>query len=217
MEQIANEIANKISKELNFDEEKRQVINYGLIAIVQMIVLVGIAFIFGLILGVPLEVIIACVSVSSLRKYTGGAHASSIEFCTLTGIVVSTAIAFVGGRVLPNIISDYAIIILIFVIYSISIYTCYKKVPIDSPNKPIKSIEKRARMKKGAIKSLGAFLVISIVLFILGKKANIFVGLNLSLLFGISWQVFTMTEISGKILGQIEKITNIIIFRKGMK
>lgn len=215
MESIANRISNKVVEELHLDDEKRQVINYGLIAIVQMIVLVGIALIIGFILGVPLEVLIACFSVSTLRKYTGGAHASSIEFCTLTGIVVSTVTAFLCGRVLPNYITGVTSIAIMFLIYSSAFYMCYKKAPIDSLNKPIKSEEKRLRMKKKAMSILGGCLVISILFLILGTKFNIFISLNLSLLLGILWQVFTMTSVSGKILGRIEKVTDIIIFRRG--
>lgn len=217
MEAIANKIANKIAVELHLDNDKRAVVNYGLIAMVQMIVLVGIALIIGFIFGVPIEVLIACFSVSTLRKYTGGAHANSIEFCTLTGIVVSTITAVISGNILPNIINRYHLVILMICIYAFAFCMCYKKAPIDSINKPIKSEEKRARMKKKALSSLAICCGISIIFLVLGSKFDIFIGLNLSLVFGVLWQIFTMTIIAGKILGQIEKYINIVIFREGGK
>src|ERR1035437_9117428 len=90
MEKLANKIANKISAELNFDDEKRQVINYGIFGLIQLIVAAFFILVLGIIFGIAIEVLVMSITVILLRKYSGGAHVNSAEICTLISVIVCT-------------------------------------------------------------------------------------------------------------------------------
>ena len=76
MEKIANKLAHNISLSLGFDDEKEAVVAYGLIAIIQITVIVLLVLFFGILISAPVEGLIVCFSASILRKYSGGAHAA---------------------------------------------------------------------------------------------------------------------------------------------
>lgn len=196
MERLARKIADRLSDELNFEGEKREVIAYGMIAIVQTFFTLFFVLLIGLLAGVPVEALIVSFSVSLLRKYTGGAHINTIEICTIVGIVYSVTVATISRYLLAPILSFYTMLIVIVLAYTVFFYAVYKLAPVDSPNKPIKSEKKIKRMRKGSFITLTVYLMISVLFIILGFNSHLFYNYNMSLLFGITWQIFTLTKLS---------------------
>jgi accessory gene regulator B len=194
MEKLARKLANNIAISLNYDNEKEQVVAYGLIAIIQTFVTVFLVLIIGIFTGVPIEALIICFSVSILRKYSGGAHAGSIELCTTIAIIYITTFSLISRYLLSEVLNSYAMAIIIFVIYALSFFAIYKFAPVDSPKKLIKTEKKKKRMRKGSFTILTVYFALSVILFLLSRKQYITNSFGLSLLFGLSWQIFTLTK-----------------------
>lgn len=206
MERLARKLANNIAFSLGFDAEKEAVVAYGLSALIQTIVTVLLVLISGLIIGAPVEAMIICFSVSVFRKYSGGAHAGSAGLCTAVSAVYCTAAALICRRLLLNIYNLYLMLAAIVIIYLLSAFAVFKRAPIDSPNKPIRTEKKKRKMRKGSFIVLTVYFLLSMGLLLLGLKYKILNSFGISLLFGIAWQIFTLTDPGALFLHKLEKI-----------
>lgn len=206
MEYLAHKLAETIAQSLNYDVEKRAVIAYGLVAIIQILITVFLVLAFGLLLDVPVEALIVCFSVSILRKYSGGAHAGSAELCTGIGVVYSVAAAFFAAKGLALVSVPIYVMIAMLPVYAGSFLILWKSAPMDSSNKPIRTEQKRARMKKKSLMVLLAYGCLSFFLLIKGQKEAVYRGYALSLLFGLSWQIFTLTKNGALLLHCLDKL-----------
>lgn len=208
MEKLAKRIANRISSELNYSEERLEVIEYGLIALVQMVAVTFFVAVIGVIFGVAVEALIICFSVSLLRKYSGGAHVSSQEICTIIGVFTCILFSLISTYLLSSIVNTQLLLILIILIYLLSAFFIYKLAPVDNPNKPIKSEKKIKRMRKGSFTVLAVYFAISIALFLYAMRYNGLISISIALLFGILWQSFTLTKIGAATLKNIDLMLN---------
>lgn len=198
MERLAKKLAEKLSDELKFDNEKKAVVEYGLLALLQTVLNISLVLIISLVLGVAVEALIVSLSVMLLRKYSGGAHLGSIWSCSFLGVFYSVSAALVSKHYLSALISHQMMAFVLAVLYFVFYYAIFRLAPVDSPNKPIKSEKKIRRMRKGAFLTLSAYLLISLLLLFFGLKYHTFLVYNLCLLFGIIWQVFTLTKTSAQ-------------------
>lgn len=215
METLARKLASKISESLEYDDEKKRVIAYGLTAIIQIIITVFFAFLLGVIAGTPIEVLIICFSISTLRKYSGGAHASYIELCTGMSIILCFIFSLIGRYLLAPLLNLNIMLILILIIYSFSFFAVYKLAPVDSPNKPIKTEKKKKRMKKYSFIVLTVYLFLSIIFLLLSLKYKCFYSFGVSLLLGMSWQITTLTIIGKIFFNNINFVVSYCIKKGG--
>lgn len=209
IETICKSISDRLQVELNLDEDKKSIIEYGLIALFHMSISILLVAITGLITGVIIEALIISFVGAILRKFSGGAHASTALSCSILGIIIS---------VLPSKIIKYynfnihLIIVMCLFIFSISFFIIYKLAPVDSPNKPIKKVEKIKKLKKGSIIILTIYMVIvifNIIIYYITKN-NIFLVYSSCIYIGTLWQVFTLTKF-GHIIVKILDLTLIKI------
>jgi accessory gene regulator B len=214
MKKLAQIIANKISLELNYDEDKKQVIAYGLLGIIQFVVLVFFISSFGFVFGVAIEALIIFFSVSILRKYSGGVHSNSILICTIISVISCFGFSLIIKYLLLPLVTTLFIVFLTFFVYILSFIIIYKLAPVDNPIKPIKSDQKKARMRKGSFITLVIYLIISILFILLGNINLYYFSFNLSLLFGILWQTFSLTKLGKTTLKVNDFIFNKILLTK---
>ena len=198
MEKLSKIIAANISHELNYDDDKKQVIAYGMFAILQTIVAVVSLIVMAVLLNVLSGAINVFLTGSVLRKYSGGVHASSSSKCMVIGNVMCILLAITAKFILfPHINLLMTIIIGMF-IFIISFLAVYKLVPVDSKNKPIRTEKKRNRMKRGSNIILMLYLLIVIVnigmYIIIGN--NNFSYYVWNIYSGIVWQIFTLTRVA---------------------
>ena len=216
MEKLARKLAGRIAKTLDYDNEREQVIAYGLIAIIQTFMTVALVLAGGLIIKAPAEALIICFSVSTLRKYSGGAHVSFIELCTFTAVVYCILLAAVSKYFLAPRMDTYFMSALTAAVFALSFLIVYKLAPVDSPNKPIKTEKKKKRMRKGSFITLFIYLALSAVFLLLSLKNESCRAYGISLLFGISWQIFTLTKYGSYFLNGIDfGVSNIFGIQKG--
>ena len=94
IENLSKLISEKVSSELNYDNERKEIIQYGTYALIQTLISIISVFIIGLLFNIALEALIFLFTASILRKYSGGAHSESSNVCTLLGIIISICIGF---------------------------------------------------------------------------------------------------------------------------
>lgn len=205
VEKICNKISNNIATELKFDEEKKSVINYGMFAVIQMGIAIGLTIIFGFAFHVVVEALTVSFVISILRKSSGGAHAGTPGRCAVLGTVVSVGFGLLAKFVDKSLI---AIMLTGIVIFSWSFYIIYKLAPVDSAAKPIKKQERRKKLKRSSIIILSVYLIIAIVNIIYYYYKN-----NVSVLtytvciyMGLVWQIFSLTKSGHLILGKIDAV-----------
>ena len=190
---MCDNVTSYLAKELDLKKEKADVVKYGIFALSQMIINIICVIIFGMIFNVLIESLIISFVVSILRKSSGGAHASSPEKCVLIGTTFSVGLACI----LKNInISFLYVCLLIIIIFLYAYYLIYKLAPVDSPNKPIRSMKKKLRLKKSSLIILSMYLLVIILcllIFAITKK-TVVLKYILCICSGVVWQVFSLTQ-----------------------
>ncbi|MFL0247761.1 accessory gene regulator ArgB-like protein [Candidatus Clostridium stratigraminis] len=217
MERLTNNIAAKISEELKLDNDKRDVIAYGMFAIIDIAFSIFLVIIFGLFFHVTIEALIVCLTGSILRKYSGGAHAASPGKCAAITTIVCIGLALFLKLLIANIITPSVLYILGIVIYVISYYLIYKLAPVDSPSKPIKKKEKKDRMKKGSslVLSIYTILVIASLGIYFYTKNKSFLVYSSCVYGGTMWQAFTLTKAGHSTVHNMDKfLSRIFAYKK---
>lgn len=213
IENISRAVAEKVSNELNYDNERKEVIQYGTYALIQTLISIISVLILGLIFNIALEALIFLFTASILRKYSGGAHSESSNVCTLLGIVISICIGFlIKSSFFVNMNFQFIIFIGV-VVFVFAYFIIFKYAPVDTPNKPIKTEKKKKRMKKGSLKILTIYLFIVLLSTILYYNSDVVFAKSviLSILFGIAWQCMTLTSLGNILLKTIDSFTNKIL------
>ncbi len=215
MERLAGKIANYLTDELNFDNDKRDVIAYGFFAILHTILSVFLVIVFGLIFNVVVEALIISFTTSILRRYSGGVHASTPGNCTAIGTVLCIGQTLIVRFALWPILNVNLLILLGAAAFLWCFYIINKLAPIDNPSKPIVKEEKRKRMKKLSFVILMSYLAIvcvniAVYFFTASHKVTIYC---LSIYAGMLWQTFTLTKTGHKIFKGLDIfLSNILIF-----
>ncbi|MDD3214743.1 MAG: accessory gene regulator B family protein [Eubacteriales bacterium] len=205
MEKLVRRLASKIAKSQGYDAEKEAVVAYGLLAIVQVGTIVVLALIFGFLVGAPVEAMIVCFSVSILRKYSGGAHAYDADFCTIMSVIYC-ALAALASRLLAPAYNSLVVLLIAVLGYGLTFWIAYRYVPVDSPNKPIKSEAKIKRMRKGSMITITVYAALQLFLFLLTGRFPAFRSYGISLLMGTGWQALTLTPLGSILLDKLNDI-----------
>ncbi len=215
MEQLANNFAKKIAKELSYSDEQQQILSYGMIAILQTLVMTAIVFFIGALIGTFIESAILCFAVSFLRKYSGGTHAKSIESCTIVGVLFCTIFGLVSKAMSQHVNSFLTLILLSSIVFLYAFIIARWKAPVDSPNKPIRSVAKRKRMKFMTLITLSIYFVISMALVFFHNNSLVYVSSLICILFSIVWQISSLTAPGDFVLENIDRLIYRIITLKG--
>ncbi|GAA0761357.1 accessory gene regulator B family protein [Clostridium sartagoforme] len=211
LELICKNISINLKNQLNLNEDKASIIEYGLFAFFHMSISILLVAVIGLIFNVMIEALIISFVVAILRKFSGGAHASTALNCAIVGVLISVIPAYITKNLNFNI--NYIIFIGI-PLYIISLIIVYKLAPVDSPNKPIKKQEKIKKLKKGSIILLSIYMIIvafNVIIYYISKN-HIFLVYSACIYIGMLWQVFTLTKY-GHILVNIVDSLFIKIFK----
>ena len=208
MEKLAQRLAANIAKSLGYDKEKEAVIAYGLTAIIQVTVTVLLILLLGLLIRAPIEAMITCISIMLYRKYSGGAHAHSAEFCAIFSVLFCIIAAGIAKWLLIKIYDPIIMAFALVIIFGLSFYIVYKFAPVDSPNKPIRTDRKKKRMRRGSVIILSIFLILSVSFLIMSYYYDPYKSYGISLLIGISWQTFTLTSLGSLFLGKMNQNSN---------
>lgn len=214
---LTNKLAQKISSELNYDEEKCAVIRYGMFAFLHILASLALVIVFGFLLGVVFQAIVVSFASSILRKYSGGVHATKPSICLVVGTAATIAITMIAHCLINCIPIEYITCINVLII-AFSYYLINKYAPVDSPAKPIKTQNKRKKMKKFSLIILSVYLVcVSVLTVICLIRRNIlYIEYALCICLAVGWQVFNLTIIGHRFLKKVDSVINKLLFlRKG--
>ena len=183
---ICTFLTNRIRKEMpEIDDQRAEVINYGLQNIVGEIPKIILVFIIAFILGILKEVLFMFIVLTPYRGASGGFHLK-----THLGCIVGTT-AFYCGIVLLSqhiILEDITKYILIAISWILGMFMIKLYAPADTENVPI--LSKKDRKKKQMI----AYITYSI-----GLMAALLIQNNVIsniLLFGNLLQTLTITKLA---------------------
>ena len=158
IDKICEYLTNKIRKQMpEIDDEKAEVINYGIQLIVGEIPKIFLMFGLGIILGLWWQTLLAFFLLLPYKIVSGGFHLKTHIGCFLCTNIVYCGNAYISTIWnFPNDISKYITIIgiLILGIIMVSIYA-----PADTENLPI--LTKRERKTKKILSYI--FLIINLV------------------------------------------------------
>ncbi|MBB6622296.1 accessory gene regulator B family protein [Clostridium gasigenes] len=206
---LSKKVAFKIANELKLDNDNKEVISYGVFAIIQMFYNLLLVILFGAVFNIVIEALIASFAISILRKSSGGAHASSAKICAIVGTFITIIIGLIS-KININVNSTIIIGVIIFIW---AYYIIFKLAPVDSVAKPIRTEKKRKRLKRSSIFILSIYLIIvivSIVLYLYTKIDRLLIY-SICILGGVIWQVLSLTKIGHEIVKIIDAFLNKII------
>ncbi len=208
---LANKIADGIAGQLSLDQEKRSVIAYGLVGILQVTTLFVIITIIGILTDSLYESLIIFLGVGFMRKSTGGAHSKTMMGCNAVSILSIALLAF-SSRYLMNTPIDrninFGITIIVFILVFVIFYP---RVPVDSPNKPIVTKEKIKRLRKESFSKLFLFFLITLVFIMLADTHERYYSIASSIRVAMIWQAVTLTETGALLLSKLDLVVNTIL------
>lgn len=188
---IAMTLSNAITRELKFDNVKRAKISYGLEAIIGLIIKTVFFTFVPFLFGVLKQSLIAMFTIAFLRYASGGMHCKTFIRCLIVSAAVYVSIGILA-RVL--IINDY----LYYVLNIASFLIIVIRAPIDPPEKPIKTKQKRYVMKLISI-----FILLLLIYISNNALTN---DVKNSILLGIYYQVLTLTSLDKTIYKYIDQL-----------
>lgn len=216
IEKLTNDIAFKISSALKLNKDQEEIIAYGAFNLIQIVWCISLVLLFGAIFNVTGKAIIVSFVTSILRKYSGGAHASSPNRCALIGAIVSVGLAFCIMNL--NGFINFKVVIGIGIIsFLLAYYIIYRYAPVDSPAKPIIKEITRQKMKEKSFFVLNLLVTIVVVFFVsyFVFKFNFLLPIIICIYVGVLWQVITLTPKGYLVLSKIDIFLKCLIEKFG--
>lgn len=190
IEKLCMFLTNKIRKEMpEIDDERAEVINYGLQLVIGEIPKLFIIFGLAYILGVLKLTLLSFLFIMPYRMVSGGTHLH-----THFGCIMATSIFYIGNAVISKYLvwnSSLVKYITVFLIWAFSMVMIKKYAPADTEAVPI------LRKKERKIKQILSYVIMTITLLIgIIVKNNTISNL---LIVGTLLQTITITKFMYKI------------------
>lgn len=214
IEKISENISSMISEKLSLSNDEKEVIAYGLFIFIQTVISILMIAILGAVTGVFIESMIISFTAATLRKFSGGAHASSPINCALIGMLIFVGLALFVKHTLLNLEFIYLNVFMI-IEYAFALYVMIKYSPKGSVNKPLKKETTRKRLKIQSIRLVLGLLAINIILLAMYSQTNRIYLLSISVCIasGVVWQSITLVSLGHYIIEKLDWVlrgTNII-------
>lgn len=158
IDKICDDLTNKIKKKLpDIDDERAEVINYGIHLLIGEIPKTFIFIVIAFLLGVLKEFFITVLVVFPYRAFSGGFHLKTHLGCIVGTSIMYCGIPLASKYILLNELSKYIIFALVWIFGMIM---CYLYAPADTENVPI------LRKKERKIKQIISYIILTITLLI---------------------------------------------------
>lgn len=191
VDKICDCLTNKIRKQMpEVDDERAEVINYGIHLVVGEVPKTLIFVAIAVILGVLKEFFITMLVIFPYRTFSGGVHLKTHFGCILVTSLMYCGTAYISQF---QIFSNNMKYVLITLVWIFGIIMCKLYAPADTENVPI------LRRKDRRIKQVLSYISLTVTL-IVGAIVNNYVISNIIIL-GIFIQTVMITRI-------IYKVTN---------
>lgn len=146
--QISEKSAAYISREINLDEDRQEIVAYAIETMLLSIVGFILIILVGLLFGAAFPAAIAAISGGLLRRLSGGAHFNTPYKCLVFGAIVYGLMGLVVKVAITNFGFSLSLngFLLIVTFLLVGIFA-----PVDSEAKPIHSIDLRKKLKVSSI------------------------------------------------------------------
>lgn len=189
IDKICEFLTNKIRKEMpEIDDERAEVIYYGLQNIVGEIPKIFITLAIALILGIFDLTLIAFLVMMPYKAFSGGFHLKTHIGCILCTTIFYCGTAFLSKYIVFEQIVKY---ILIFLVWSFGMWMIKLYAPADTENVPI--LQKKVRRKKQILSYIALTVGLVVAVIIPSKDVS-----NI-LIFGNLFQTLSITKFVYKI------------------
>jgi len=180
-ENISNKLTEVITNELNYSEDKKEIIAYAIETALLFVLGLFLIMLFGYALNALIPALVAASSGGLLRRVSGGAHFKTPLKCMLFG---SVAYGMIGVFVKQVIDYEWTnksfLIISLFVSFLLIVFLA----PVDSEAKPINSRSLRFKLKFSSM-----IFVIVLFLLIAFVDNKVF---SISAVLGVFYQSMTL-------------------------
>ena len=200
MEQLASKLAIKIAEKIELDQEKKSVVAYGLVGILQITTLFILITVLGIITGTFYESFIIFFSVGFMRKSTGGAHSKSMWGCNAVSVLSILFLALLSRYVFVMSITKEVNIAITIAVFAAGLFVFFAKVPVDSPNKPIKSKDKIKRLRKESYMKILLLFAVTLLSIHYAESSSRLYSVSVSLRVALLWQMFTLIDLGASFL-----------------
>lgn len=186
IEKICTYIVNQMRKQMpDIDDEKAEVITYGIELIIGEIPKVFLLFVLSFILGIGWYTVFVYVSLIPYRASSGGFHLKTHIGCIVGSSVFYYGIVYLSKFITLDMFQKYMLIglALVFGILMVTLYA-----PADTENIPI--ISKKERKRKKILSYITLVLTLTVSIFI---KDNVISNI---LIFGVIIQSFMISRLA---------------------
>ena len=186
IEKICTYIVNQMRKQMpDIDDEKAEIITYGIELIIGEIPKIFLLFVLSFILGIGWYTVFAYVALIPYRASSGGFHLKTHIGCIIGSSVFYYGIVYLSKFIILNLVQKYIIIgiALVFWVIMVSLYA-----PADTENIPI--ISKKERKRKKILSYITLVLTLIVSIFI---KDSIISNI---LIFGVIVQSFMISRLA---------------------
>ncbi len=186
IDSICTFLTNRIRKEMpEIDDERAEVINYGLQNIVGEIPKIFLLFVIAFVFGMLKEVIFMFIILIPYRGASGGFHLKTHIGCILGTTVFYCGVVFLSQHIVLVNIAKY---ILIGISWILGMFMIKLYAPADTENVPILSNKERKKKQ-----------IISYISYTIGLVAALFIKndvISNILIFGNILQTLTITRLA---------------------
>ena len=186
IEKICTYIVNQMRKRMSdIDDEKAEIITYGVELIIGEIPKIFLLFVLSFILGIGWYTVLTYVALIPYRASSGGFHLKTHIGCIIGSSVFYYGIVYLSKFITLDIFKKYMLIglALVFGIIMVSLYA-----PADTENIPI--ISKKERKRKKILSYITLVLTLAVSIFI---KDNVISNI---LIFGVIIQSFMISRLA---------------------
>lgn len=187
LSKISQNLSDTITEELNYNEEKKEIVAYGIesliLSIIGLLAILLVALLFNALVPAALTAIFGGL----LRKVSGGAHFNTPFKCLALGAVVYSALGVAAKQIVINDLYN-GILFLIFLVISLVVIALL--APVDCEAKPIHSQSFRRKLKAFSI----GFVLLSIIIVLLSNNPLV----NTCAVLGIGYQTITLLPVFNK-------------------
>ena len=183
-ENISQKLTNIISNELDYSDEKKEILAYSIETALVSILGTLLIMLLGYFLDALVPTVLAAIFGGLLRRVSGGAHFDTPLICLTIGAVIYSSIGVLAKKLVDyELTNQYILIISLLVSFTLMAFLA----PVDSKSKPIYSSSLKFKLKISS-------MLFVIITFLIIYFANNLV-LSVSAVLGVSYQSITLLPI----------------------
>lgn len=202
MGDFINRFSEHVQKELNLNDDRRDVLVFGLTTLISTIGSYAAIIAVGLLAGAVKLALIAAVTSTLFRVVSGGAHSRCMRNCIILGAIVSPGIAVISKWAGPG-MPVSTLYLLVAVTWLFSLAAILRYAPADTPNRPIVKPEERRKFRGMSLTVLAVWGITAInaVMFKLTTGEMI-----LASALGLLWQTHSITPHGYRLVEKFDQL-----------